>query len=559
MKRYIFTILLAIVPLIAFDSSTDTNWNYHFKNYTDMGGITNDNNVTPPFIIDQSIADAFYRSLPENQHNDLVHPEYFPSDEPEIIIQNDAEVFITFYAEGAAYRSALGYYTYDGNTSRTRPLDLNEIRNNGIILFPNASAYGSGGDMQYGTTVSLGKFGARTKILFFVVSDGWNGSRVLLNNRDEGRWNWIFSTWSPLNEEYIKDSTLTVPLHKHAAILWKKVTDDNGLDGKILLIGFEDLLRYYSDDDFNDVFISVSSSPDTALNTADFIEVPISADRDGDGVNDAFDLFPDDPERATISYYPSADGNATITFEDNWPNEGDYDMNDLVIGFNIQEVKDANQKVKDINFTGVIRAHGAMYKDGFAFKIDTSVSNIESATLNGVSIIDNIKADSDGNAIIYIFSDPSKYLNNVTLDDEGFFNVIAGTSVALSETFNVNITLKSSATLMAPPYNPFMTVQHDDYTNIEVHLPKYPSTQYAENSIVINNLIDKDIDFLTTTNKPWALLFTTTFAYPAERVNISDAYIHYDEWVYSNGTIYNDWYLYENSGYADYTKIVKPN
>ena len=56
------------------------------------------------------------------------------------------------------------------------------------------------------------------------------------------------------------------------------------------------------------------------------------ADRDGDGIDDQHDFYPDDPKKATKIRFP-ATGVNTISFEDLYPNAGDADLNDYVVQF----------------------------------------------------------------------------------------------------------------------------------------------------------------------------------------------------------------------------------
>jgi len=571
------TLLLSSTALMAdFNSADDTNWNYLLPTYNSEGGILASDMTTPLHTIDQEILDTLSASLPEWQKNHLTHPEYFPATEPELRIGQNAETFVTFYSEGAGYRNALGFYTYDGDTNRTRPTTRDEIRANGTIIYPNASAEGKGGTLAYGTTVSLGQLAEGTKVIFFLVSNGWRpnwqpeNTEVALNDdTTEGKEQWLFSSWSPLNKEYDVNSTLTVPDHKHVAMLWDEVTTTDGQEGRILLMGFEDIDRSYGgcDHDFNDVLFSVSTSPMAALEDTGtsegggFAEAPPVLDHDFDGVNDLHDAYPEDPDRAYNSYYPSATGSATLAFEDMWPREGDYDMNDVTIGFAINEIKDADLKVKEIEFEGVVHAHGAAYTDGFALKLDTPLSNIESATLDDVNV--TLKADADGNAIIYVLDDVSKTLNNGREIGHMYHVEKTLTTTLLPTTFKLNIVLKESQNLMAPPYNPFITVNNGNYSDIEVHLPNFMPTSYAAN---LFGTSDDDSNlttgktYMTADNKPWALLIPDDFAHPVEMHNISDVYYHYDAWVNSNGVDYADWYEYDKvdleGNYADLNNVI---
>jgi len=624
LKRYssiAVALLMATTAHADFDPSSDTNWNYLQESYTDLGGILEENKVTqPPFTLDETLLETLFASLPEREKIDIIHPEYFPSPEPEIVVTGDnVEVFTTFYSEGAGYKNTLGFYAYDGDTNRTKPTTRGELKTNGTLIFPNASKPNSGGDLEYGTTVSLGTFNKDTKILFFLVSNGWKNTNVR-----NSTW-WTFSNDSSLNEEGEVEakSGSDIPANRHVALLWKGSEDANGNAGRILLMGFEDILRTSNscDHDFNDALFSVASNPITAISdtitedenqTGGFATVPTEGDRDEDGILDAFDHYPDDAERAHDSYYPSETDTATLAYEDLWPFEGDYDMNDVSISFNIKEVQDKDNNVKEIVFRGNAESYGAGYYDGFSIALDTPAENIESATMTieGFSSDEynaTVEADEDGNAVITLLSNTAQFNSKVknlftvgydivednkTADpDNIFWNVFNGReyvdengneyqTYVKSDTFTLDVVLKEATTLMAPPYNPFITVagylketSFSEYKDDrrEVHLPNFmPTTAHNDTGWFDlfgteddNTDLDSNRTYLTPDNKPWALLIPTKFANPVETFNIYDTatfdtYRHFNDWVDSNGTEYLDWYIYTNID-ADGTLYANPN
>ena len=577
--------LLFINILFAEDfipSSDDPNWNYLFSSYekkTGLGaGIKSENLTTPQFSVSDAILETFLYALPENSNAATAHPEYFPTNDPEIYISEDAEAFVTFYAEGAGYRNTLGYYTYDGDTGRTIPQSRDELKDHGVIIFPNSSKLHSGGMLTYGQTVSLGELSEGTKVIFFIVSNGWKGYGIRNTN-------WIFSTYSPLNLEYDANSTKTVPDHKHVALLWSNVGA-----GNILLMGFEDILRTHNgcDHDYNDVLFSFSTSPMVALSSSngDFQTAPTEVDTDNDGVSDAFDDYPNDPLRAYISQYPSANDTVTLLFEDMWPLEGDYDMNDLTLELHIKEVKDSSALTKEIEFNSVLKASGAAYKNGFAIQIDTPIYNIESSsmTINGVDTSTTIYSDGNNGTIIKFFDDvvaefkkidnystfsTSTFDSTICNDPYGrFINVCKNRPTVTNPEINISIVFQAPIALASPPYNPFLIVNNGVITYNEVHLPDHMPTSFAPNDLFgtkhDRSNLENGITYKTDEGKPWALLIPTPFAYPIEQDNIGVVYRHYNEWAKSNGNNYKNWYLHNNKDinnikFADETKIFTSN
>jgi len=577
MKKLLLCTLLLASTLFSQDfdpSKDDPNWNYLFEKYSNKSysgaGIKNKDLSTPDFTIDSNILNAFLYALPEGVKSDLAHPEYFPVDEPEILIAEDADAFVTFYSEGAGYRNTLGYYTYDGDTGRTTPTSRDELKENGVIIFPNASLSGSGGELTYGQTVSLGELSAGTKVIFFLVSNGWKGNGV----RDT---EWIFSTKSSLNLEYDENSTKTVPDHKHVALLWNNVGA-----GNILLMGFEDILRTYAscDHDYNDALFSFSTNPMSALSSdnGEFTMAPVEADSDNDGVSDAFDEFDDDPDRAYTTYYPNESDNATLLFEDMWPKEGDYDMNDMSIELQIKEISNSANKVKEVQFTSELKANGAAYKNGFAIQINSDISNIESSQfyINGEEVYSSVLSQDNDTTLIRFFTDAVRefkkmdnYIEFAQADYDKsscndpynrFINVCENRVRVSNPQITGTIVFTEAVELTSPPYNPFLIVNNGVLSYNEVHLPNYLPTSLVDTSL-FNTKHDasdlaSNITYKTSEDKPWALLIPTSFAYPTERKNISDVYTYYDAWVESNGAEYADWYIHtkrdsQNNLYAN--------
>ncbi|QKJ23285.1 LruC domain-containing protein [Poseidonibacter lekithochrous] len=583
MKNLLITVLF-ISSLFSEDfvpETHDPSWNYLFDSYTykssSGAGIKTENLATPDFEVSTEILNTFLYALPEGVKSDISNPDYFPTDEPEILIEKDADAFVTFYSEGAGYKNTLGYYTYEGDTGRESPTSRAELKEHGVIIFPNTSFYYSGGKLRYGQTVSLGELKAGTKVIFFIVSNGWTGSGIRTTD-------WMFSTKSSLNLEYDENSTKQVPDHKHVALLWSNVGA-----GNILLMGFEDILRTHGgcDHDYNDALFSFSTNPMDALSSAngEFTVAPAESDSDNDGVSDAFDEFDHDPERAYTLHYPKEGDNATLLYEDMWPKEGDYDMNDMSIELHITEINDSANKVKEVQFSTKLQANGAAYKNGFAIQINSPIENIESSTfyVNGVETYSNVLKKDNETTIVTFFTDAvgefkrmGTYYDfavsskeNSSCDDpyNRFINVCLNRPSVETPTITGNIIFTNTVDLTSPPYNPFLVVNNGVLQYNEVHLPNYMPTSLADLSYfnIKHDASDiaNNITYKTSEDKPWGLLIPTSFSYPIERENIGDVYRHYNDWVQSNGTEYSDWYIHtktDNEGrlYANPNKIYTP-
>lgn len=316
--------------------------------------------LTQPDIISYQLLHNTNLSLPERSdvrtHNpDILNDKY----SRELFLNEDAEVWITYVHTGAGYRNAIGYYWYKKGE---QPKTAADIKNK-TIIFPNIQA----GVLTSGDKVKLegplnGAFEKDTYIGWFLIADGWKNETLTA-----GRWT-LYAD-KDLNSD-IKQKDL----REHMVFLYDA-------SERILLMGWEDIKRDESgcDHDFNDVVFYASWNPITSVDLSEYAKIDTNQkDRDGDGVADELDEYPDDSERAFNNYSPGENTFGTLMFEDLWPSFGDYDMNDLVVDYQVNEVSDAQNRIKDVKFTAVIRATGAGFKNGFGVQLPVSTDMVSS-------------------------------------------------------------------------------------------------------------------------------------------------------------------------------------
>jgi LruC domain-containing protein len=70
----------------------------------------------------------------------------------------------------------------------------------------------------------------------------------------------------------------------------------------------------------------------------------------------------------TMTYYPSSSGFTTLAYEDLYPDQGDFDMNDVVMQLRITQFVKDNQ-VRRVGFNAQLVAMGAWYHNGFAIQL----------------------------------------------------------------------------------------------------------------------------------------------------------------------------------------------
>lgn len=167
-----------------------------------------------------------------------------------ISLKQNANVKVSFVAEGAGYKNAISYFNF--NSTDLNTLAMGQVQDK--VIFPNFSAVNSGGVMKYGDTVDLGQISANTSIGFTVIANGWNSTLGKVNpNQSASN---IFRTIKRLNPEPDTENR-----RAHTVLL-------SDPQSGLLVLGIEDLNRSPnsgSDDDFNDAIIAIHVDPFSAV------------------------------------------------------------------------------------------------------------------------------------------------------------------------------------------------------------------------------------------------------------------------------------------------------
>ncbi len=480
-------------------------------------------------VVSQSVLNIINTSLPESRPVPKYNPQYITtSAQTNIVLKAEADVWVTFVHEMADYKNSLGYYTYPTNNPPKTAAAISKMN----IVFPNCSFPGSGGALKTGDKVKLGHFAAGTTVAWFLVPDGWEGK----NNK------WVTDTRHPIRySDRILNTFTTEAYRSHTVLLNDPVS-------KLLILGFEDLDRPAGDNDFNDAIFYATVSPYTAINATNVPAAQkIVVDTDGDGVPDTEDAAPLDPTYAYVQFIPSATTFGSVAFEDSYPVQGDYDMNDMVIDYQYEIRTNGSNKVTALRPKFILRAMGAGYKNGFGFELPVTFDKISSVT--GSNLKENlVTVNSNGtearqkNAAIIAFDNGFNLMRALT---GGFVNTLKDKPLVKPDTIKMVISFGTPvavADLGTAPYNPFIFANH--IRSNEIHLAGNKPTSLANLTLFGKGDDDsgKGKYYQTKNNLPWAILLPISFAYPIEKEPINKAYLNFNQWAESKGISFPDWY-----------------
>lgn len=226
----------------------------------------------------------------------------------------------------------------------------------------------------------------------------------------------------------------------------------------------------------------------------------------------------------------------SLAFEDNWPYQGDYDMNDVVIYYSstmvtsISGYNKGNLVRTTTTFTPV--NNGATFTNGFGIQLD----DVKRKDISSITV------SSEGNTISSEFA--SEYEKPVVI-------LFSDIKYVLNKPITVAIEYApfvANNEKVQPPYNPFIFV---NTPSREVHLSGYLPTNRADNSLRGKGS-DLKIDdngnvmyYISKDNMPFAIhLANQQFIWSPETTPINQFYPSFESWRKSKGTTDNDWYLH---------------
>lgn len=430
-------------------------------------------------------------------------------------IKTNTPIDLVFITEAASMKNSICYYHYP---TGQEPKNIKDIEL--IMVYPNITIteYNIDGTLKKGlssgdnvrlkyknpVTGALEEtFPAGTTLALAIIANSFKD-----NGNIENKQNTYYANSYLNTSEAEENSEHIILLHKNGSDDFVFFLEDKPRTGNVTADGFPG-------GNFHDAILYISSGVDGAIDNGTIPELP---DTNSPG-----------PIESTMTC------EGTLLFEDLWPSEGDYDMNDIVIEY-ISTVHRGNNNnmVLRIDDEFKVTNQGGKKMCGFGYQFNVYESAIQSVSY--APIPEDISTNAKGLEVGQNYSTPTVMLFNNILSQP------AGTKFKVTTIFASPVKIEN----VMPPYNPFITINGRDK---ELHLTEHTPTSLANKSY-FNTYFDvsdpdNGIYYVSKNNSyPFAMkLPIRGFVPPTESVRIDVTYPGFSEWVKSNGEKNKDWYL----------------
>lgn len=279
--------------------------------------------------------------------------------------------------------------------------------------------------------------------------------------------------------------------------------------------------------------VSLTSAP-TRSGTALEVRLPEGAGESANG--------------SQMNFYPSMGGYGTLLFEDSWPNQGDYDFNDLVARYQIVAIGD-NEGVTSLDVWIQLTALGGVFPYQLGLVLDGVATDRIASIQKGEETGEWGLTSSGSESAAFLF----KWENLKGMFGGNFYNT----------EYEYDVDYMTWRKQVA-----FFTIQFKDKVQVngnsfnffigwpgrsEIHLMGYrPTDAYsaAYGKVVADNplLLDADTYYKSSKGFVWGLKIPETIAHAREGVDFNSAYKNFAGWVLSGGRENQDWYKHGDPG-----------
>lgn len=258
-------------------------------------------------------------------------------------------------------------------------------------------------------------------------------------------------------------------------------------------------------------------------------------DSDGDGVNDLEDADPSDENVSEMDFIPAEKSFSTIAFEDQWPEKGDYDFNDLVVMHHATVYSDSSGLVRKVNYQFSIQAVGASFNNDLCISFTDPNHKLQVSRVQSPSVAYQVVSLENATELRFkeikqIFKADNPINTDITLPYHDPVSV------------NFTVLLDGSTLIGDFEIDEFIRVNQEE--GREVHKPGEPYTSLA--NVGLFGVEDDDTRiregkyYKSHDNLPWVLEIPIEWEYPKERVDLTWAYPKFKEYV--QGNYHLPWY-----------------
>jgi LruC domain-containing protein len=241
------------------------------------------------------------------------------------------------------------------------------------------------------------------------------------------------------------------------------------------------------------------------------------------------------------AYYPSQTSYYIASYEDYFPYRGDYDFNDLVVGYRVATGLDSNGNIQTISGEGYLIARGAGYSHDWHLRIALPSSTTGSGEITiflpgeiTTTVDYPLAINFSGDIDLNIF----RHTRQLWIDSSyEFVNTLDEQILQQGHRFTFNIELDTPITLAdfdATPFDPYLYVRDTQY---EIHLE-------GKNAVLpySRNIETGQTSFIDNNNYPYAQVFPDDWKVPVERVDLGEAYPNFVNFISSGRTQNIQWY-----------------
>lgn len=253
----------------------------------------------------------------------------------------------------------------------------------------------------------------------------------------------------------------------------------------------------------------------------------------------------------------------TFAFEDNWPNYGDFDLNDLVLTIDkTKTTLNKDGRVKEFKLYGTVRAVGATKTLGAGIRFTkltpSGISELKGRT-QSVRSGELTFEEEQSSPVILLCSNAHTFMGNEA-GDNTFINTVKGSNKNTNDGADFEISMKfNEGSEVAPEtfninnLDLFSITKAEDPKSkrFEVHVAGFAPTDRGNTSLFGQfddaSSTDKGKYYISNANLPWGIVIPGRFAWPIESHKISTVYEEFESWVTNGGAINKDWYKNGNS------------